>query len=263
MTIFFLCCPLGILAESYTFAFVPQQSAKKLANKWQPILDYLGKETGNRYVFVTAKDIPTFESRLAQEKYDFAYMNPYHFTIFNEKPGYQAMAKQRNKKIKGIIIVHKDSNIQNLEDLRGASIAFPAPAAFAATLLISAEFNKRQIDINPKYVSSHDSVYLNVSREILPAGGGVMRTLGNANQQVQKQLRVLWTTQGFTPHAFAYRKEIAPEVVKKLQLVLLQMHEHNEGIALLKRVNFKGFDFASNEDWNDVRELGINIAVGE
>ncbi len=243
----------------YTFAFVPQQSAKKLAQKWQPVLDYLEQQTGDRYQFTTARNIPTFETRLADAQYDIAYMNPYHFTVFNEKPGYQALVKQRNKRIKGIIVVRKDSPIQSLDDLAGQTIAFPAPAAFAATLLTSAEFHLRNIQITPRYVSSHDSVYLNVARNFMPAGGGVMRTFGNTDPKIRQTLRVLWTTPEYTPHAIAVKQSLPAEVSTRLQQALLTMHQSETGIALLKNVNFNGFEPAENQDWDDVRALGLTV----
>ena len=70
-------------AETLTFGVVPQQSASKLARLWTPILEQVSREVGVRIEFRTAKDIPTFEQRLASGEYDFAYMNPYHFTVFN------------------------------------------------------------------------------------------------------------------------------------------------------------------------------------
>ncbi len=249
-------------AETFSFAFVPQQSAKKLVKKWQPVLDYLSIKTGDKYIFATAKNIPTFEMRLANEEYDFAYMNPYHFTVFNQVPGYQALSKQKNKKIKGIIVVHRDSKIKDLTDMEGDMVVFPAPAAFAATLLTRAEFSKRNIHIIPKFVSSHDSVYLNVAREMFPAGGGVLRTLGNTNGELKQQLRVLWTTQGYTPHAIAHRKGINKDAVKRLQDALLAMDNSETGLKLLKNVNFNGFERAENQDWDDVRSLDIKKPTG-
>ena len=74
-------------AEVLSFGVVPQQSATRLAELWTPICEFLGRKTGNHYVFKTAKDIPTFEDRLASGDYDIAYMNPYHYTVFSKVPG--------------------------------------------------------------------------------------------------------------------------------------------------------------------------------
>ncbi|MEO0444096.1 MAG: PhnD/SsuA/transferrin family substrate-binding protein, partial [Pseudomonadota bacterium] len=59
---------------SYSFGIVPQQSAKKLAQAWTPVLQYLSTKTGIKLQFKTAKNIPEFEKRLADGDYDFSYM---------------------------------------------------------------------------------------------------------------------------------------------------------------------------------------------
>lgn len=71
-------------------------------------------------MFETAKDIPTFEQRLAKGAYDFAYMSPYTYTVLHRsRAGYTAFAKEKDKKLTGIIVVRRDSEYQDIKDLRG------------------------------------------------------------------------------------------------------------------------------------------------
>ena len=78
----------ALVAQSYSFAVVPQHAASKIFRQWQPIITLLAKETGKEFELVTSKDIPSFEGELKKGNYDFAYMNPYHFTIFNQTQNY-------------------------------------------------------------------------------------------------------------------------------------------------------------------------------
>jgi len=249
----------NIQAETINFGIVPQQSAKKLAKLWTPINAYLSEKSGLKIRFSTAQDIPTFEKRLLAGEYDLAYMNPYHYTVFHKSPGYEAIVKQKDKRIKGILVVKKESDVQSLEQLNGATLAFPSPAAFAASVLPRAKLAKDGINIEPKYVSSHDSVYLTVARGLFPAGGGVVRTLNNTDPKVKENLRVLWTSPGYTPHAFATHPNLGKETRQKLQEALLAMNKDAEGQALLKSINFKGMEKAQNSDWDDVRGLNIKL----
>jgi len=185
-------CITPAIASTYTFGLVPQQSATKMAQNWIPVLNYLSEQTGDTYVFKTAKDIPTFEQRLINGEYDFAYMNPYHFTIFNQKPGYQAFAKQKNKGIQGIFVVNKNSEIKTLADLEGKKIAFPSPAAFAASIILQAQLHKQGISFTPQYVSSHDSVYLNVAQDNYASGGGIQRTFNNTSESTKNDLTIFY-----------------------------------------------------------------------
>jgi phosphonate transport system substrate-binding protein len=243
--------------EVLTFGIVPQQSASKLARLWGPILAHLSRDAGIELRFATAPDIPTFEKRLAAGEYDIAYMNPYHYTVFSEAPGYQALAKARDKKIRGILVVRKDSPIMTPEQLDGATLAFPAPAAFAASLLTRAHLKAVGVTFEPAYVASHDSVYRAVAKGLYPAGGGVMRTLNNLAPEIRSQLRVLWTTEAFTPHAIAVHPRVPLAERQEIGAALFRIADSPEGRTLVEALNLKGFEAAANQDWNDVRALDI------
>ncbi|MCP3870948.1 MAG: phosphate/phosphite/phosphonate ABC transporter substrate-binding protein [Gammaproteobacteria bacterium] len=245
--------------QKLTFGVVPQQSASKLARLWTPILDYVSSHSGFDISFHTAPDIPTFEKRVAAGEYDLAYMNPYHYTVFHESPGYLALAKARNKQIKGIMVVRKDSTISELSELKNTTLAFPAPAAFAASILTRSYLSGIGVHYQPKYVSSHDSVYRAVAKGIYPAGGGVIRTFKNVGPRVSEQLRILWTSPGYTPHAIAIHPRLQRSDAEKVQQALVAMEQDNEGKALLDSIKIKGFEVATDSDWDDVRSLNIDM----
>lgn len=246
-------------AGPLTFAVVPQQSASKLARSWAPLFEYLGRRAGVELRFVTAPDIPEFERRVAAGDYDLAYMNPYHYTVFSAEPGYRAFAKAAGKRIKGILVVRKDSPIDDPRQLAGETIAFPAPAAFAASVLTRAYLVGEGIPFTPRYVASHDSVYRTVAKGLYGAGGGVVRTLNGVEPDVRDQLRILWTTDGFTPHAFAAHPRVPAETVERISEAMIGMSEEPEAAALLAPLSLKGFEAAADGDWDDVRGLGIDL----
>ncbi|MFM8342430.1 MAG: phosphate/phosphite/phosphonate ABC transporter substrate-binding protein [Methylomonas sp.] len=241
----------------YSFAVVPQQSASQLAETWSPVLGWLSQHAGVQLRFVTTPDIPSFEKALSAAEYDFAYMNPYHFTVFNNKPGYHALARAKDERLKGIVVVAKNSPITRIEQLSGTSISLPSPASFAASLLVQAELQRHQINIKPEFVKSHNSVYRNVALGLYPAGGGVPRTLMMMDETVRNELRVLWETASFTSHAIAYQPNIEPEVIKQIQQAMAAMSKDPVGLELLTKIGFKGFEFAHDSDWDDVRQLHI------
>jgi len=242
--------------QQLKFGIVPQSSGSKLAQLWTPILIYLQEKTGYELEFATARNIPTFEKRLEDGKYDIAYMNPYHYTQVNAVAGYQAFAKAKEKRLKGIIVVQKDSNYRELKDLAGLEMAFPSNA-FAANQVPRAYFNQLGVSIIPKYVASHDSVYRNVAKGRYPAGGGVMRTFNNTNKEFRDNLRILWTSEGYTPHAFAAHPRVNSEAVQRLQQAMLDMDQDPVGQKLLKSIRLKGIESGNDKDWNDVRNLQI------
>lgn len=260
--ILYCCCITSLLANDkqtqLTFGIVPQQSASKLAAKWGPVLSRWSEESGIQMKFSTAKNIPTFEQRLAAGEYDIAYMNPYHYVSFSESSGYRALVKEKDKLLKGIIVVRNDSPIEDISQLNGKQIAFPAPASFAATIIPRAVLAQNQIKIKPRFVYSHDSVYLAVARGFSPAGGGVMRTFNNTPPEVRELLKIVWTSPGYTPHAIATHPGIDEETREKLLAALIVLNQDEAFLALIKELNFKPFEMATHQDWNSVKELGIS-----
>ncbi|MCG9730991.1 phosphate/phosphite/phosphonate ABC transporter substrate-binding protein [Shewanella sp. Isolate13] len=241
-----------------TFGVVPQQAASTLAKGWAPVLAELSQNANLNLQFATAPDIPTFEMRLAKGEYDIAYMNPYHFTVFHESPGYIALAKEQDKYLKGLIVVRKDSSISKLAELDGKSLAFPAPAAFAASVIPRAILKQQGVAHNTKYVGSHDSVYLAVAQGLVDAGGGVGRTFKNMDGDVTQRLRVLWKTPGYTPHAIATHPRVSKQSREQLLSQLQALSTTSKGRALLAGLGFKAMEAAQNSDWDDIRALSLS-----
>jgi phosphonate transport system substrate-binding protein len=237
------------------FGIVPQQSAEKLANQWVPILKYISKEIDQEVRFATKASIPLFEKELSKGAYDISYMNPYHYILFNKSNGYTAIAKAKDTKIQGILVAKKDSGISTLQEFEGQKLAFPSPDAFAASILSQSALAKKNINIEPVYVRSHDSVYHNVAQGNFVAGGGIYRTLNAMRADISDNLIVLWESQGYTPHAIAVGPHVPQDVVERIQRAIVTLDkEHPE---LLFPLKIKGFEQAKDSDWNDVRQLVI------
>jgi phosphonate transport system substrate-binding protein len=185
-------------------------------------------------------------------------MNPYHYTVFHENQGYEALTRARDKQIKGIIVTRKDSALRDISELEGKHLAFPSPAAFAASILPQGELKRRNINYIPRYVSSHDSVYRTVAKGLFPAGGGVVRTFMAVEPEIREQLQIFWKTPGYTPHAIAAHPRVSRELFNRIQQVLIGMEKTPEGQRLLEPLKIKGWHSANDSDWDDVRKMDIH-----
>ena len=241
--------------KAMSFGIVPQQSASRLAKVWIPFLNHVAEKSGYRINFATARDIPTFEACLAKGAYDLSYMNPYHYTVFHDVAGYRAFARQSNKKLKGLIVVRKSANITRLEDLGGSDLAFPSPAAFGASVIPRAELRSRGVAFTPQYVRSHDSVYRAVSSGLVAAGGGVLRTFNTVPANIRDQLKIIYRTSGYTPHAFAAHPDVSEETLATISKIMRETATLAPGH--LKTLGMKGIEAAQNTDWDDVRSLKL------
>jgi phosphonate transport system substrate-binding protein len=189
-------------------------------------------------------------------------MNPYHYTVFSKAPGYRAFAREKDRKLVGIIVVAKDSPLREIAELKDKAVVFPAPAAFAASILPRSEFEQKNIPIQAKYVNSHDSVYRGVAQGTFAAGGGIKRTLEAIDPAISSRLRILSSTPAYVPHAFAAHPRVDKVVLDKVSTALFAMNTDETGRQLLEPLSFKGIEAGQDKDWDEVRRLKINLPVG-
>lgn len=93
--VFAFSAPLAWSADGvvYRFGVVPQYEQRKLFRIWRPILDELEKRTGFTFKLVGSPKIPVFERKVEEGDYDFAYMNPYHLILAQERQGYLPLVR--------------------------------------------------------------------------------------------------------------------------------------------------------------------------
>lgn len=243
---------------AYSVGVVPQFDARQMRAIWEPILRHVSEAAGVRLELHGASGIPAFEREFEQGRYDFAYMNPYHMLIANRAQGYVPLVRDRQRALRGIIVVKRNGGAENIADLAGRIIAFPAPNALGASLLPRAEFARVYgIDFEARFVANHDSVYLNVALGQAEAGGGVMRTFRQQPEDIQNRLRILHKTQPIAPHPFAAHPRVPSEVRDKVRRVLLDLANDESGQALLARIPMRRAGTAELRDYEALKSLAL------
>ena len=241
----------------FRFGVSPQKSASQLAAAWTPFLDYLSQHSGVPLIFSTATDSASFSRRLKAGDFDFCFVNPQQYLLLHDDPGYEAFAREKGRLLKGLLVTHKDSTVHDLAALQGAELAFPSPTSFAASVLPQAELRQAGIEFTPRYVGSHASVYLNVAKRLVPAGGGITRSLELAPPEVRSELRVLLTTAGYTPHAIASHPRIDADALARLRAAVRRLENDPDAGEILKSIGFRGIQVADDRDWDGLRELAL------
>ncbi len=261
-----LVLPAGLLVNSavadegtvYTIGVVPQFDSRKILAIWRPILDEVEQQTGIRLRLQGSPSIPRFEKEFQAGKFDFAYMNPYHMLVANNDAGYAPLVRDHGRQLHGILVVRKDSPITDLTSLQGKIVAFPAPNALGASLMMRAELQgERKIDIEPNYVKSHTSVYLNVVTGMAAAGGGVQKTLSQQPAEIRDSLRVLHRTTKVAPHPLAVHPRVPAGVAEQVQQAMLSLGESEAGKLMLSKIPMKQVGIATLDDYTPLKKMGL------
>lgn len=248
----------NVVAQSYTFGIVPQQTASHTYKNWQPFITHLRNATGLDIKLETAITLPAFEQKLYQGRYDFAYMSPYHYIQVNKSLGYLPFVRDAAE-VKGVLVATHaaDNNIKHAE-----IFLFPSPNAFGATLLVKHELKKKYgADFfkskNIIYVNTHDSVYQGIARKFGDVGAGVFRTYDNfASENDKSQLKILHVTKGYTNHPVAYKSSVSKEDQQKvLRAILGAPPEILEGLSMNKFIQ------TNDADYDVIRNLVKDFTV--
>lgn len=227
---------------------------------WKNLVEQISIDSGQRIKFETADSHEDFENKLSKGAYDFVLLNAHMYTQANAALGYQAFAKEKDHKDKGVIVVHQDSDINSLEDLKRKTIAIANPRRYTSTVFTQAKLNKSGIPVKLDFVDTDKSVYHAVARKESIAGAGEVGTLNGINPNAHSKLKVIWSSKQYSSNAFAAHPRVTYEQVNKVKAALISLNSDAKGKRLLGKLKFKGIDSASDSEWNDVRALKRHLS---
>lgn len=229
------CLGIAFSADPLKVYIVPQQTATQIYINWAPLLEQVGQQTNQCFELLVPTSIPQFESDLNDGLPDFAFMNPYH-AVMKWRAGEYVPLVASSEPIYGELSVSRGSKIRKIQDLKGRKIAFPAPNAFAASLLIRASLSQAGVQYDPIYLKTHSNVYRAVIRGDAAAGGGVYSTLFAEPAELKAELRVLMETKRYTAHPFSANARIPLALQHQVQNAFLEISQTKTGRKLLNDV---------------------------
>lgn len=245
-------------ASPYSFYVVPQLAVSETYIAWTPVLDQIGKKLSICFDLKVLPGIQLFERELLAGKPDFAFMNPYHLLPAKTDQGYIPIIADGKNKLSGIIVVRKDSGISSLKDLNGKKLAFPAPNAMAASLLIRFALDQNNIQITPEYVKTHGNVYRSVALGDYIAGGGVNNTFKRESPVLQNELRVLFETPKIMPHPVAVHPRVSAQIRQAVARTFVELGKDSNMAKKLDQIQIpKPIEVSYERDYQNLEKLGL------
>ena len=169
---------------------------------------------------------------------------------------YRPLIRSGSRQLQGVLVVKEGGDITTLADPDGKTLAFPSPNALGASLLMRAELKTLHgLTITPRYVKTHPSVYLHVAKGLLPAGGGVARTLAAADPEIRSRLKVIYKTRAVAPHPLVVHPRIERGLADRIQAAFIALAR--ERPELLLGIPMNDPVAATIEDYLPLRELNL------
>ena len=236
---------------------MPSLPPAKLFTKFQPLAEYLTKKSGVSVTVATAPNFNTYVERLKRGEYGLILPNAYQYVMVSRTPGYIPLVKVEGVPYKGLIVVRKDSGIDSINDLKGKRIAFADPTALYATMQVKVYLKEHGTDVEKdmveSYAASQDSVLMGVDEEFFDAAGSWAEAFDAMPESTRSQLKILAETETLPARPIAIRADLPGKMAEKVKKALIGMTRENEGQKILASMGYKGFDYATDRDYDEVR----------
>ena len=249
--------------KTYRFGVHLGHHPQKLDQAFSPLMSYLNRRIpGVRFELEGSSSFPHFEEKLRTRQLAFALPNPYQATLALDW-GYRIIAQAGDSDdFKGIFIVRKDSPIRVPADLKGKTVAYPAPSALAAGMmpqlwLATQGLNVRR-DVENRYVGSQESAILNAYLKEADVGATwppPWRAFQKAHPREASQLRVIWETPPLISNAVMARADLPAALVEQVRAALIRLGEDAEGRQVLEAMETARIHPATDASYHVVRRF--------
>ncbi len=253
----------GLEVQTYVIGIHPLHNPKRLMEIYGPILDYINRQIPEAdFRLEPARNYEEFEKKLYAGYYDLAMPNPYQ-TLRASRHVYDVFAKMGDDAdFRGIILIRRDSGINEIQDLKGKAIAYPAQTALAAAMLPQFYLHTHGLDVNQdvenRYVGSQESAILNVLHGYTAAGATwpiPWKAFCAEYPHLASQLEVKWETAPLLNNGWIARRNVPPSIVEQFKIQLLSLHESAEGRRVMDRLPISHFESADNQTYLPVNQF--------
>ncbi|MFO8024936.1 phosphate/phosphite/phosphonate ABC transporter substrate-binding protein [Thiohalophilus sp.] len=251
----------------YLFGVHPLHNPNRLYLTFGPLVDYLNQHIeGIRFKLEASRNYAAYDKKLYAGRFHFALPNPYQ-TVNSLKHNYQVFGKMADDhNFRGIILARKDKNIQNVAQLKGSAVSFPAPTALAATMMPQFYLQTNGLDVMKEidihYVGSQESSVMNVYLGNTLAGATwppPWHALSKERPELAQELEIVWETEPLPNNGLVVRNDIDPEIVEQVANLLFKLHTHEQGAKILDEIELSKFEPARDETYKPVVEFLIKF----
>jgi phosphonate transport system substrate-binding protein len=254
--------PNASLLPVYHLAVHPLHNAHKLSTTYQPLIDHLNQKIPHiRIELESSRDYQAFEEKYRLRQPEILLPNPWQ-TIQAMKSDYHVVAMVGDADdFKGIILVRKDSEINEPVDLKGKIVSYPSHTALAACIMPQRFFHESGIsisaDIINHYVGSQESSIMNVYLGKSVAGATwppPWRTFQKEHPQEADQLKVIWQTPSLINNALMFRNDLPLDIQQAIQEVIFSLPESSDGQHVLSLMETNNIYPADNNRYQIVSD---------
>lgn len=252
--------------DSLVVGIFPRRNAKVTVKMFTPLANYLSAQTGKNIRLATAKNFPTFWKNVMKNKYDIVHYNQLHYIESNAKLGYQVIAKNEEfgaGTIRGGLAVRKDSGVNSVKDLRGATILFGGgKKAFISYVVNSVTLHRAGLGkygYVTKFAKNPPNATIATFIKQADAAGigdvGLKIPILKKKGVKVSELKLVGVSKPYPHLPWAVTKSMDSKQRQLIQNAMLSLNGSSEGRKILKRAGLTGLKKATDKDYDSTREI--------
>lgn len=266
-TLLFLWTSLALSAEPLKIGVAAMISPKETVVFYKRLIDYVGTKLGSPVEMVQKENYDEMDRLLESGEISLAFICSGPYVKDRAKFGVELLAAPQSYGqpfYHAYIIVHKDSPINDLADLRGKKFAFTDPKSntgkLVPTFMIAKKFNMtpEQFFGEVMYSKSHDRSIEAVAKRYVD-GASVDSLIydyaAKKNPVYTSQTKIVSKSPPYGIPPVVVRKDFDPALRTKIRDIFLNMHRDPDGKAILDGIMVDKFIIPKDEDYNAVREM--------
>ncbi|MFC1849394.1 PhnD/SsuA/transferrin family substrate-binding protein [candidate division CSSED10-310 bacterium] len=254
--IFFIVSPQVVQGEIVHFVFFDPDTESKdpltAVSAMKPFADFIGEDIGKEikvHYFLRKSDLDQF---FAEKEVGIGLLSPLYIVENKDRYGLEPfgtpfLAGETTYQL--LLVTTKASGYQNLQDLKGKSLAYTAVGEANQDFLNLLVFNK-QISIHSFFskileVTSASSAVMSVlyrNADCALVTSGLFETMKELNPRIGKDLQGVYLSPKIQRPSMCFVRDIlSPEIKTKVSEVLFKMHETALGQQTLMPFKVDGF----------------------
>lgn len=272
----------GYVPEKLTVQFVPSQAAETLEAKAKPLEQLLSDELGIPVTVSVSTDYNTIVEAMASKQVDVGFLPPNAYVLANEQSNVKVLLQAQRYGIKqpggestdelvdsyrSMIVVKSGSDIKELEDLKGKTIATQDVTSSAGYVWPVAEMKKAGIDINTDVttvqVKGHDQAVLSVLNGDVDAAfvfEDARNTVKNDYPEIMDEVEPMYFTAPIPNDTISVRSDMSEEWDKKIQDAFIAIGKDEEGKQIISDIySHEGYVVSQDSNFDIVREYAEQV----
>lgn len=242
-------------------------SPKETVKYYREIVEYIGKKIGKPVEMVQRETYDEMDNLLEKGEVKIAFICSGPYVRDREKFGVELLVAPESYGkpfYHAYIIVHKDSPVNSLAELKGKSFAFTDPKSntgkLVPTYMIAKKFNTTPEQFFSKiiYTKSHDKSIEAVAKKVVD-GASVDSLIydyaAKKNPVYTSLTKIIEKSPPYGIPPVVVTKDFAPELKEKIKEAFLNMHNDPEGRRILDGIMVDKFIIPKDSDYNSVREM--------